>query len=59
MLKSGIRLVYVSINTVLAVLISSKPFRVMPYSSFKPKPTKTSSFIIVSISSSAYRYSLV
>jgi hypothetical protein len=33
---------------VLAVFISSKPFRVMPYSSFKPNPIKTSSFIIVS-----------
>ena len=48
MLKLGMRLVYVSINMVLAVLSSSKPFRVMPYSSFKPSPTKTSSFIPVS-----------
>jgi len=45
MLKFGIWLVYVSINTFVAVFISSKPFRVMPYSSFNPNPIKTSSFI--------------
>lgn len=45
MLKFGIWLVYVSINTVWAVFISSKPLSVRPYSSFKPKPIKTSSFI--------------
>ncbi len=43
-LKSGMRLVYVSMKTVSAVLVSSKPLTLMPFSSFNPKPTKTSSF---------------
>jgi hypothetical protein len=42
--KLGNKLVYNSMNTASADLVSSKPFKLMPFSSFNPKPTKTSSF---------------